>query len=112
LPRQKDLVNVTNMFSYTWMDKIELSRLLNKLGLRVNFVPEFATVEELEIMGSAAVTAPVCPTFADYLMRGLEEHFGVPYFKDPLCDWNHALSGNGPWVDAKGGDCYRRAGRS
>jgi nitrogenase molybdenum-iron protein alpha chain len=84
LPRQKDLVNVTNMFSYTWMDKIELSRLLNAVGLRVNFVPEFSTVEELEIMGSAAVTAPVCPTFADYLMRGLKEHFDVPYFKDPI----------------------------
>jgi nitrogenase molybdenum-iron protein alpha chain len=84
LPRQKDLVNVTNMFSYTWMDKIELQRLLNKIGLRVNFVPEFARVEDLEIMGSAAVTAPVCPTFADYLMRGLKEHFDVPYFKEPI----------------------------
>jgi nitrogenase molybdenum-iron protein alpha chain len=84
LPKQKDLVNVTNMFSYTWMDKIEISRLLGKLGLRVNFVPEFATVEDLEIMGSAAVTAPICPTFADYLMRGLSEHFGVPFFKDPI----------------------------
>lgn len=84
LPREKDLVNVTNMFSYTWMDKIELARLLGKLGLRVNFVPEFATVEELEKTGAAAVTAPVCPTFADYLMRGLKEHFGVPYFKEPI----------------------------
>lgn len=84
LPRQKDLVNVTNMFSYTWMDKIEINRLLTKLGLRVNFVPEFASVEDLEIMGSAAVTAPICPTFADYLMRGLDEHFGVPYFTDVI----------------------------
>jgi nitrogenase molybdenum-iron protein alpha chain len=84
LPKQKDLVNVTNMFSYTWMDKIEIARLLGKLGLRVNFVPEFAKVEDLEIMGAAAVTAPICPTFADYLMRGLKEHFGVPYFKDPI----------------------------
>lgn len=84
LPRQKDLVNVTNMFSYTWTDKIEINRLLTKLGLRVNFVPEFASVEDLEIMGSAAVTAPICPTFADYLMRGLDEHFGVPYFNDVI----------------------------
>jgi len=84
VPKQKDLVNVTNMFSYTWQDKLELQRLLNKLGLRANFVPEFSTVEELENMGAAAVTAPICPTFADYLMRGLNEHFGVPYFKDPI----------------------------
>ncbi len=84
VPKQKDLVNVTNMFSYTWMDKIEISRLLGKLGLRVNFVPEFAKVEDLENLGAAAVTAPICPTFADYLMRGLDEHFGVPYFKEPI----------------------------
>lgn len=84
VPKQKDLVNVTNMFSYTWMDKIEVSRLLGKLGLRVNFVPEFAKVEDLENLGAAAVTAPICPTFADYLMRGLDEHFGVPYFKEPI----------------------------
>jgi nitrogenase molybdenum-iron protein alpha chain len=84
LPKQKDLVNVTNMFSYTWMDKIEITRLLTRLGLRVNFIPEFASVEDLENMGAAAVTAPICPTFADYLMRGLDEHFGVPYFKDVI----------------------------
>ncbi|GAB7027459.1 nitrogenase component 1 [Geotalea toluenoxydans] len=84
LPREKDLVNVTNMFSYTWMDKIEINRLLTKLGLRVNFIPEFASVEDLERMGAAAVTAPICPTFADYLMRGLDEHFGVPYFNDVI----------------------------
>lgn len=82
--KQKDLVNVTNMFSYTWTDKAEISRLLGKLGLRANFVPEFATVEEIELMSAAAVTAPLCPTFGDYLMKGLEQEYGVPYFKDPV----------------------------
>ncbi len=80
--KQEDLVNVTNMFSYTWRDKAEITRLLGKLGLRANFVPEFASVEELEMMSEAAVTAPLCITFGDYIMKGLEQIYGVPYFRD------------------------------
>lgn len=81
--KQKDLVNVASMLSYTWQDRLEIKRLLGKLGLRVNFVPEFATVEDFEQLGEAAVTAPLCPTYTDYLSRGLEQEFGVPYFLSP-----------------------------
>ncbi len=81
--QQKDLVNVASMLSYTWQDRLEIKRLLGKLGLRVNFVPEFASVEDLEILSEAAVTAPLCPTYTDYLSRGLEQEFGVPYFLYP-----------------------------
>jgi nitrogenase molybdenum-iron protein alpha chain len=71
------------MLSYTWQDRLEITRLLKKMGLRPNFVPEFASVEDLEIMSEAAVTAPICPTYTDYLSRGLEQEFGVPYFMYP-----------------------------
>lgn len=72
------------MLSYTWQDRLEIKRLLGKLGLRVNFIPEFATVEQFERLGEAAVTAPICPTYTDYLSRGLEQKFGVPYFLYPV----------------------------
>jgi nitrogenase molybdenum-iron protein alpha chain len=81
--RQKDLVNVASMLSYTWQDRLEIKRLLGKLGLRANFVPEFASVEDFEQLSEAAVTAPLCPTYTDYLSRGLEQEFGVPYFMSP-----------------------------
>ncbi|NTW03814.1 MAG: nitrogenase [Oscillochloris sp.] len=81
--KQPDLVNVASMLSYTWQDRLEITRLLGKLGLRPNFIPEFATVAELEQMSEAAVTAPLCPTYTDYLSRGLEQEYGVPYFLDP-----------------------------
>jgi nitrogenase molybdenum-iron protein alpha chain len=81
--KQPDLVNVASMLSYTWQDRIEITRLLGKLGLRVNFVPEFATVEQFEILSEAAVTAPLCPTYTDYLSRGLEQEYGVPFFLYP-----------------------------
>ena len=34
-------------------------------------------------LSEAAVTAPLCPTYTDYLSRGLEQKFGVPYFLYP-----------------------------
>ncbi|MDR2368309.1 MAG: nitrogenase [Deltaproteobacteria bacterium] len=81
--KQADLVNVASMLSYTWQDRVEITRLLGKIGLRPNFIPEFATVGEFRQMSEAALTAPVCPTYTDYLSRGLEQEFGVPYFLYP-----------------------------
>lgn len=81
--QQEDLVNVASMLSYTWQDRLEIKRLLEKVGLRVNFVPEFATVEQFEQLAEAAVTAPLCPTYTEYLSRGLKQEFGVPYFLYP-----------------------------
>ena len=81
--KQNDLVNVASMLSYTWQDRLEIKRLLGKIGLRVNFVPEFASVEQFEQLSEAAVTAPLCPTYTDYLARGLKQEYGVPYFLYP-----------------------------
>lgn len=81
--KQADLVNVASMLSYTWQDRLEIKRLLNKVGLRPNFIPEFATVEQFEQLAEAAVTAPLCPTYTDYLSRGLEQEYGIPYFLYP-----------------------------
>ena len=81
--KQKDLINVASMLSYTWQDRLEIKRILGKIGLRPNFVPEFASVDQFEQLSEAAVTAPLCPTYTDYLSRGLEQEFGVPYFLYP-----------------------------
>ncbi|HEX9062217.1 MAG TPA: nitrogenase component 1 [Clostridia bacterium] len=81
--KQKDLVNVASMLSYTWQDRLEITRLLGEIGLRPNFIPEFSTIEQFEILSEAAVTAPICSSFTDYLSRGLEQEYGVPYFLYP-----------------------------
>jgi len=81
--KQKDLVNVASMLSYTWQDRLEIQGLLGKIGLRANLIPEFASVEQFEQLSEAAVTAPLCATYTDYLSRGLEQEYGVPYFMYP-----------------------------
>jgi nitrogenase molybdenum-iron protein alpha chain len=81
--KQEDLVNIIAPFSVTWADRVEINRLFAKIGLRARYVPDFATSEELETMSEAAVTAPTCPSYGDYLQKALYEKYGVPYFREP-----------------------------
>ncbi|HWR57073.1 MAG TPA: nitrogenase component 1 [Negativicutes bacterium] len=81
--KQEDLVNIIAPFSVTWADRVEFTRLFNKIGLRPRFIPDFATTDELKEISEAAVTAPTCPSYGFYLQNALYERFGVPYFREP-----------------------------
>ncbi|MDR1159192.1 MAG: nitrogenase [Syntrophomonadaceae bacterium] len=81
--KQKDLVNIIAPFSVTWADRVELTRLFTKIGLRPRFIPDFASTEELFEISEAAVTAPTCPSYGFYLQNALYEKFGVPFFREP-----------------------------
>ncbi len=81
--KQEDLVNIPCSISFTWLDRQEITRLLGKIGLKPNFVPELSTTEQLEQLSEAALTATVCGSFSNYLGYGLEQEYGVPYFNSP-----------------------------
>ena len=51
--KQDDLVNIASMLSYTWQDRVEMTNILKRMGLRPNFVPEFASVQQLEELSEA-----------------------------------------------------------
>ncbi len=40
-------------------------------------------ISEKDVIYGAALTAPLCPTYTDYLSKGLEQEYGVPYFLYP-----------------------------
>ena len=82
--KQPDLINLVAPFSVTWGDRQELIRLVRRLNLRVNYVPEFATVDELKVVGEAALTVTTCQSYGDYLQKALYEHYGVPYVRSPV----------------------------
>lgn len=82
--KQKNLVNLIAPFSITWGDRQELTRLLGRLGLKVNYVPEFATVQELKSVTEAAITVTTCPSYGDYLQKALYDNYGVPYLRNPV----------------------------
>lgn len=76
--KQKDLVNVINL----WGSDV-FTPMLKELGLRVNYVVDMATVEDLEQLSEAAATVSHCYTLATYMAQALEQEFGVPEIKAP-----------------------------
>jgi nitrogenase molybdenum-iron protein alpha chain len=81
--KQEDLVAVPAPFSITWSDRLEIERLLGKMGLRALLIPDFATVTELERLSEVALVAPTCPSYGDYWQLALHEKFDIPYFRHP-----------------------------
>jgi len=88
--KQKDLVNVINL----WGTDV-FTPMLAELGLRVNFVVDMATVDELAQMSEAAATIGFCHTLSSYLAAGLEQEFGVPEIKSPQ---PYGFDGTDAWL--------------
>jgi len=74
--KQEDLINVINL----WGSDV-FGPMLAELGLRVNYVVDMATVDELAQMSEAAATVSFCYTLGTYLGAALEQEFGVPEVK-------------------------------
>ncbi|HEY8803905.1 MAG TPA: nitrogenase component 1 [Clostridium sp.] len=88
--KQKDLVNVINL----WGTDV-FTPMLAELGLRVNFVVDMATIDELAQMSEAAATVGFCHTLSSYLAAGLEQEFGVPEIKSPQ---PYGFDGTDAWL--------------
>ncbi len=77
--RRSDLINVINPLTVGRLDEVEIERLLAKLKLKANFIPNFTTTEGIGKSSEAALTTSMCPTFSEYFAKSLEERFQVPY---------------------------------
>lgn len=77
--RQTELVNVINPVTMGRRDELEIERLLNHLGLKANFAPAFADIEQIQQMSEAAASTSTCPTFSEYITKMLHTEYHVPY---------------------------------
>jgi len=88
--KQDDLINVINL----WGSDV-FSPMLANLGLRVNYVVDLASVDDLAQMSEAAATVGFCYTLSSYLAAGLEQEFGVPEVKAPM---PYGIAGTDAWL--------------
>ncbi|MTV48269.1 nitrogenase [Heliobacillus mobilis] len=72
-------VNLMNVSSMGRVDELELERLLQSIGLEVNFFPVFASPDGMYKMTKAALSISTCPTHDDYILKHLKEKYDVPY---------------------------------
>ncbi|MBP2032935.1 nitrogenase molybdenum-iron protein alpha chain [Clostridium algifaecis] len=91
-PRMKKLdeVNIIN-----FQGKDIFTELLGRIGLKVNYIVPFTTIEELSHISEAAATLQICSTLGTYLGAGLEKYFGVPEVKAPA---PYGISGTNAWL--------------
>jgi nitrogenase molybdenum-iron protein alpha chain len=90
LPKQKDLVNLI-----CFMGSDIFTPMLAELGLRVRYIGDIVSVDELEHLSDAAVTVSFCYTLSSYIAAGLEQAFGVPELKAPQ---PFGFAGAGAWL--------------
>jgi nitrogenase molybdenum-iron protein alpha chain len=88
--KQEDLINVINL----WGSDV-FTPMMAELNLRVNYVVDLATVEDLEQLSEAAATVGFCYTLSSYLAAGLEQAFGVPEIKAPQ---PYGFAGTDAWI--------------
>ena len=77
--KQENLVNVINPITFGRVDEVEVERLLNKIGLEANFIPNFTTTGAIGRASEAALTSSLCTTFSEYFAKTLKERYDVPY---------------------------------
>lgn len=88
--KQEDLVNVINL----WGSDV-FTPMLAELGLRVNYVVDLATVDDLAQLSEAAATVGFCYTLSSYMAAALEQQFGVPEVKAPQ---PYGFAGTDAWL--------------
>lgn len=88
--KRSDEVNIIN-----FQGRDIFTPLLGKLGLKVNYIVPFTTIESLSRISEAAATLQICSTLGTYLASGLEKYFGVPEVKAPA---PYGISGFNAWL--------------
>ncbi|CDM67478.1 oxidoreductase/nitrogenase component 1 [Clostridium bornimense] len=88
--KQEDLVNVINL----WGSDV-FTPMLKELNLRVNYVVDLATVDDLAMLSEAAATVGFCYTLSSYMAAALEQEFGVPEVKAPQ---PYGFKGTDAWL--------------
>lgn len=76
---KKATVNLMNVSSMGRVDEVKLERLLHALGLEVNLFPVFSKPEKMYAMTHANLSISTCPTHDDYLLKHLQEKYGIPF---------------------------------
>lgn len=77
--KQDNLINLFAPVSISYADQKEMERMLALLGLKVNYIPFYSSLEKIQRIPSAAASTSICKVFADEFMKTLEEDYGIPY---------------------------------
>lgn len=78
-PTQKGLINLFAPVSISYKDQKEIERMLNQIGITVNYIPFYSSLEKIQQISSAEASTSICKVFADEFMKQLQEDYNIPY---------------------------------
>ncbi|MBE6421913.1 nitrogenase molybdenum-iron protein alpha chain [Succinivibrio dextrinosolvens DSM 3072] len=90
--KQKDLINIVALWGTDYF-----TPLLKPLGLRVNYMIDMASFDELRQASEAVATATFCNTLGSYMATALEQEYGVPQIDAPQ---PYGFKGTDEWLRA------------
>jgi nitrogenase molybdenum-iron protein alpha chain len=79
LPKQAGLINLFAPTSISYKDQLETSRMLQELGLSVNYIPFYSSLEKIKQIPAAQASTAICKVFADEFMKELERDYDIPF---------------------------------
>ncbi|GHU82237.1 nitrogenase [Clostridia bacterium] len=78
-PREEGLVNLFAPTTISYKDQLEIERMLDLLGAKVNYIPFYSSLEKIQKITSAQASTSICKVFADEFMKELDETYGIPF---------------------------------
>jgi nitrogenase molybdenum-iron protein alpha chain len=79
LEKKKGLINLFAPVSISYSDQKEMERMLSLLGLHVNYIPFYSSLEKIKEIPAAEASTSICKVFADEFMKTLYEDYKIPY---------------------------------
>ena len=77
--KRNNMINIGSPVMVWWTNRRYLTSLLARVGIECNYVPDYSTTENFQILSEAAASVHLCRTWSSYLFEGLEQEYGVPY---------------------------------
>lgn len=79
LPKEKGLINLFAPTTVSFADQKEMERMLSLIGVRVNYIPFYSSLEKIKKIPQAEASTSICKVFADEFMKTLWEDYEIPY---------------------------------
>ncbi|MDR3217255.1 MAG: nitrogen fixation protein NifE [Clostridiaceae bacterium] len=76
---EEDLLNLFAPPTVSYIDQVEIERILGDIGIRVNYIPFYSSLEKIRKIPNARASTAICKVFADEYMKELYEKYGIPY---------------------------------
>ena len=79
VPKEKGLVNLFAPTTVSFADQKEMERMLSQIGIQVNYIPFYSSLEKIKKIPAAEASTSICKVFADEFMKTLWEDYEIPY---------------------------------